>query len=504
MNTKFIGLEGFCEIESISSQTKSSKNNDLSFARKSVRFVKRAITLFGRYAVKRIKRLTLKTNTKTLKRRATSKSVKPFSVIDKHYKENRAADRYEISVREVISNVSYRNVRRHAHSAPQPEKHSILRRKAVPTIAASVLAVTMTCFTAVGALSGENNAMVNKITNPASPVNYNEFIDVDDYSNYPLASSVSNEGAFSENMVYESVSTALSDVSKTNCFAGLYIDGELIGVAEDAVSISTALDKVLEDYIMGYDDTTTAEFVNKVEVKEGEFDKSDLISIDALIGLASAKLSISLSTDIIYTQEIPYSSTVEYDDSETTAYEKVKTEGVNGEGKFVVKTTYVDGVQTDAVTTECITVKEPIDEVIIKGSKEEPAVGNATGYFIWPLPYTDNITSTFGDRWGTTHGGIDISSSGVYGESVIAADGGTVTFAGDRDDGYGYYVIIDHGNGYQTYYAHCSSLAVSTGEAVAQGQTIGYVGSTGYSTGPHLHFEIRIDDSQVDPLGYVG
>jgi murein DD-endopeptidase MepM/ murein hydrolase activator NlpD len=116
---------------------------------------------------------------------------------------------------------------------------------------------------------------------------------------------------------------------------------------------------------------------------------------------------------------------------------------------------------------------------------------------IWPCP--GPITSGYGMRWGRLHAGIDIGAG--YGTPIRAAAGGTVIFAGWMG-GYGNFVIIDHGGGLATAYAHQSSIAVGGG-AVSQGQVIGYVGSTGHSTGPHLHFEVRVNGSAVDPLGYL-
>ena len=101
------------------------------------------------------------------------------------------------------------------------------------------------------------------------------------------------------------------------------------------------------------------------------------------------------------------------------------------------------------------------------------------------------------------HNGIDIASGGISGQPIVASDGGTVIQAGDKGDGYGNYVIIDHGNGYKTLYGHCSSLAVSYGQYVSQGETIGYVGSTGTSTGPPLHFEIIYNSNKLNPLQFV-
>jgi murein DD-endopeptidase MepM/ murein hydrolase activator NlpD len=98
------------------------------------------------------------------------------------------------------------------------------------------------------------------------------------------------------------------------------------------------------------------------------------------------------------------------------------------------------------------------------------------------------------------HEGIDLGAA--YGTPIAAAAAGTVIYAGWLG-GYGNLTVIDHGGGLATAYGHQSSIAVSVGEQVAQGQTIGYVGSTGHSTGPHLHFEVRVDGQAVDPLGYL-
>jgi len=117
---------------------------------------------------------------------------------------------------------------------------------------------------------------------------------------------------------------------------------------------------------------------------------------------------------------------------------------------------------------------------------------------IWPV--NGPVTSPFGYRWGRLHAGIDIGVP--EGTPIHAAASGTVVLAG-WIDGYGNYTCIDHGGGLATCYAHQSAYAVSTGAHVSQGQVIGYVGSTGHSFGPHLHFEVRINGVPVDPLGYL-
>jgi murein DD-endopeptidase MepM/ murein hydrolase activator NlpD len=123
--------------------------------------------------------------------------------------------------------------------------------------------------------------------------------------------------------------------------------------------------------------------------------------------------------------------------------------------------------------------------------------GASTSGLIWPV--NGPITSGFGWRWGRMHEGIDIGAP--CGTPIHAAASGTVIYSGWAD-GYGNFVVIDHGNGLATAYGHQSAIYVSGG-AVSQGQAIGAVGSTGHSTGCHLHFEVRVNGNPVDPLGYL-
>lgn len=136
------------------------------------------------------------------------------------------------------------------------------------------------------------------------------------------------------------------------------------------------------------------------------------------------------------------------------------------------------------------------------------------GNFAWPLPGINTITSGFGPRWGTFHKGIDITSGSAYGKPIVAADSGRVMMAGWGNygtgyGGYGNVVAIDHGGGYSTLYAHCSSVAVSAGQTVKKGQVIAYVGNTGdvsgsYGAHPgtHLHFEIRVNGVAKNPMNW--
>lgn len=137
----------------------------------------------------------------------------------------------------------------------------------------------------------------------------------------------------------------------------------------------------------------------------------------------------------------------------------------------------------------------------------DPGKANgSTGTMMWPCPSCHYITSQFGWRYHPIyktqkyHSGVDIGAS--YGATIVAADGGTVITAGSVS-GYGNCVVINHGNGITTLYGHMSSIAVSAGQKVSKGQTIGYVGSTGNSTGPHLHWEVTVNGVRQNPLNYA-
>ncbi len=121
-----------------------------------------------------------------------------------------------------------------------------------------------------------------------------------------------------------------------------------------------------------------------------------------------------------------------------------------------------------------------------------------SGRFIWPV--NGPITSPFGPRWGSFHPGLDIGAPS--GTPIRAAAAGTVILMGPNG-GYGNFTCLNHSDGFSTCYAHQTSFATSLGASVAQGQVIGYVGSTGFSTGPHLHFEVRVNGAAQDPLGYL-
>ncbi|MGN0613753.1 MAG: murein hydrolase activator EnvC family protein [Porcipelethomonas sp.] len=142
--------------------------------------------------------------------------------------------------------------------------------------------------------------------------------------------------------------------------------------------------------------------------------------------------------------------------------------------------------------------------------------GSYSGSLSWPVPGHYVISSGYGQRWGSLHAGVDISDGSTMGASIAAAESGTVVMVATGcshnygkdsscgcNGGYGNYFMIDHGNGVTTFYAHCSDVYVSVGQQVSRGEIVATAGSTGWSTGAHLHFEVRINGSTVDPAGYL-
>ncbi len=149
----------------------------------------------------------------------------------------------------------------------------------------------------------------------------------------------------------------------------------------------------------------------------------------------------------------------------------------------------------------------------IEGSSGD---GGYSGSLSWPVPGHYVISSHYEYRWGSFHAGIDIADGNTAGAGVAAADSGTVTVVATGcshnygkdgscgcNGGYGNYFMVDHGNGVSTFYAHCADVYVSVGQYVSRGEILGTVGATGWSTGPHLHFEVRINGSTVNPTDYL-
>ena len=223
----------------------------------------------------------------------------------------------------------------------------------------------------------------------------------------------------------------------------------------------------------------------------------DVLNVKELIPV----LSVQTTEHQVYTQAIECPVEEVEDSSMYVGDSKILTQGVEGEAEITADVTYVNGYEKEREILSSTTLREPTTTVKAVGTKEKPKTASK-GTYIWPV--SGRINSYFGGRYifgsYSYHSGLDIDAS--YGQAIKAADGGTVTFAGTKGT-YGKLVIITHDNGTQTYYAHNSSLLVSAGDKVYQGQTIAKAGSTGRSTGVHCHFEIRVNGTAVNPLNYL-
>ena len=334
----------------------------------------------------------------------------------------------------------------------------------------------------------------------------------------------------------------------------LRVDGQLVGMAQDRAALDAMLDELAAPYVnentIAVDYTKTVHITQEYVPSDSEQDTAAMMAAltantngqttyevqagDTFMALAfdndmtmaeMEALNPDIDINKLYIgqilnikEEIPYlgvqtvdsltyTEAIECpvqeveDDSMYQGDSKVLDEGIPGEALVTADVTYLNGVEKDREVTSSTTVREATERVIAVGTKERPT-WYPTGNYVWPVYGT--ITSRFGYRYifGSTsyHSGLDIAVP--YGTSIRASDGGTVSFAGYKGS-YGYLVIIDHGNGEQTYYGHNSQLLVSAGDKVYQGQTIAKAGSTGRSTGSHCHFEIRINGTSVNPTAYL-
>lgn len=238
-----------------------------------------------------------------------------------------------------------------------------------------------------------------------------------------------------------------------------------------------------------------------------ESDKSTLQ--DDIKNLGDKKLLLEEEKTVLETEKADlvdqYAASQALSDEYNANYYNYSAEIANFES---LQEQYSATIQANAADIEAY--EKQIDELIrIAQQNASNTVVYQTGEWLWPLDYKFHmITTYFGyDPWrGGNHSGIDVGNGGINGANIYASKGGEVIVAEQtyRDNySYGKYIVIDNGDGYQTLYGHCSAVNVSVGQIVNQGDVIGQVGSTGWSTGPHLHFEVRVNGSKVDPFGYV-
>ena len=255
-----------------------------------------------------------------------------------------------------------------------------------------------------------------------------------------------------------------------------------VEVGESLWTIAMMYDMDVEDLIEANPD------INPEKLQIG--DEVKLLVPKSLITVATVE-------EVKYKEKVNYEVKVEENKNMYKTQKKVKVKGSPGENEILAKIIRHNGIVVEKEIIEEKVLEAAVTEVVVKGTKELPKTA-ATGTFL--MPTRGYISSRYGMRNGRMHRGLDIAAG--TGTSIKAADGGKVVYTGRRG-AYGNLVEIDHGNGYRTRYAHCSSINVRTGDRVYKGQVIAKVGNTGRSTGPHLHFEVLKNGSNQNPAKYV-
>ena len=336
----------------------------------------------------------------------------------------------------------------------------------------------------------------------------------------------------------------------------LYIDDELVGSTQYAGALDELLEQIKQMYVSA--DTLTVDFVENVRIAEGYVPTESVMNLGTIAellnstkagevtytvvkgdtwgqiannnGMTAAELealnpgydinrihigdALTLSNAVPYltvkvTERQNYIEDINYDVNyvnDSSMYqgdERVISKGTYGSADIVADVTYVNGEEQERTVISSVTLTDPVAETRARGTKVRPTC-YPTGSFRWPC--SGRITSYFGYRntgiRGATsnHKGIDIACA--RGTPIYAADGGRVTYAGYKG-AMGYVVIIDHNNGYVTYYEHNSSLLVSAGQTVYKGQQIAKAGRSGVASGVHCHFGIQRNGTYVNPLNYL-
>ncbi len=308
----------------------------------------------------------------------------------------------------------------------------------------------------------------------------------------------------------------------------LYINNVLTAIAENEAILKEALNTFLENYGEKEGGTSVLRglsYRNGYVAKNEEFLSGK--EIVALLSLCADEESEKLENvdygkidsflnsheqpvvaPIVITEGvveleavIPFSTINRADKSMYEGDKKLYQAGKAGKKLISYTVVYENGVEVSRSENGSKVLEAAVDEIYLVGALPQ---GSATGTLMWPTS-AGRISSYYGYRYlfneYKLHGGLDIAIS--TGTPLYAADGGTVEIAGDLGNTYGTYVVINHGNGMKTLYAHMSKLSVKKGDLVNKGDLIGKSGATGRVTGPHLHFEVRIDGSRVNPSKYL-
>jgi murein DD-endopeptidase MepM/ murein hydrolase activator NlpD len=228
--------------------------------------------------------------------------------------------------------------------------------------------------------------------------------------------------------------------------------------------------------------------------------ENSVLNIDQELNVTVPKpfVAVVIEKEVNQQEEIAYQTDVQEDANMAKGDSKVTQAGQAGLQNVTYHVTEQNGAIVAKDMTKQDIIKQPVNQIIVKGTKVIPSRGE--GSFAWPAS-GGYISSTMGYRWGKMHKGIDIARPSNL--TIKAADNGVVVSAGWDNGGYGNKIVINHQNGFQTVYAHLSSISVRAGQSVAKGSSIGVMGATGDATGVHLHFEVYKNGALQNPLSYL-
>lgn len=247
-----------------------------------------------------------------------------------------------------------------------------------------------------------------------------------------------------------------------------------------------------------------SEFTDDVQLRNGYYLKSEISDSEELKA-AAQNIGVRTVSVITTETEIAFSKKTVKTAKQYIGYSKITTVGQNGINRKTESVEMINGNEISRTELSNEVIKEPVTQITTVGTAKTTASAaqrsaERSAGFICPLKRGSfTVSAYYGD--GRGHKGVDLAAD--KGTPIYAVSGGTVTYSG-YDGNYGYSVVIDHGNGLKTRYAHASALCVSKGKTVLQGEVIAYVGSTGYSTGNHLHFEVMVNGTRVNPISYIG
>ncbi|MCL2446656.1 MAG: peptidoglycan DD-metalloendopeptidase family protein [Oscillospiraceae bacterium] len=309
--------------------------------------------------------------------------------------------------------------------------------------------------------------------------------------------------------------------------AGVFIDDELIATVHNVADAESVLGSIIAEQTAMLDlelrAADSVEFIQNIEIVPGFYPANQMIDAQQLLqtlsGVAEDSDHDPLQVKVVRietrTISVPYGTIDTNNYSIFQGEVRVRVRGTLGQDEVTERVTYVNGVRygrPEEISRRRLS--EPVPQrreigrrdprVFVPGRGTVTLSPSAHG-LIWPVPGFGNVSSNFGMRWGRMHNGIDIAGPGIRGTGVVAARAGRVVDVQFSGSGWGHMVLIDHGGGMQTRYAHlvAGSIAVSRGQHVDMGQLVGRVGSTGNSTGPHLHFEVLIGGRPQNPLNFV-